>query len=125
MAEALYRATQTITPNDLPRMVLYQRDLPAALRHFLPTRDNILDNETMAQQGFPGSTAERFRAVGLTMLAPRHCEATRSRPFRRTMAATAPPPGSGTAPHRSFPEVFACAREPIRVPVSGSAPASR
>jgi hypothetical protein len=45
-------------------MVLYQRDLPAALRHFLPTRDNILDNETMAQQGFPGSTAERFRAVG-------------------------------------------------------------
>ena len=24
----------------------------------------ILDNETMAQQGFPGSTAERFRAVG-------------------------------------------------------------
>ena len=28
MSEALYRATQTITPSDLPRMVLYQRDLP-------------------------------------------------------------------------------------------------
>src|SRR5262249_61107627 len=28
------------------------------------TRDNPLDNETMAQQGFPGSTAERFRALG-------------------------------------------------------------
>ena len=41
MSEAIYRATQTITPNDLPRMVLYQRDLPAALRHFLPTRDHI------------------------------------------------------------------------------------
>lgn len=64
MSEAIHRATQTITPSDLPRMVLYQRDLPAALRHFLPTRDNILDNETMAQQGFSGSTAERFRAVG-------------------------------------------------------------
>ena len=64
MSEALYRATQTITPSDLPRMVLYQRDLPAALRHFLPTRDNPLDNETMAQQGFPGSTSERFRALG-------------------------------------------------------------
>ena len=64
MSEAIHRATQAITPDDLPRMVLYQRDLPAALRHFLPTRDNALDNETMAQQGFPGSTAERFRAVG-------------------------------------------------------------
>ena len=64
MSEAIHRATQTITPSDLPRMVLYQRDLPADLRHFLPTRDNPLDNETMAQQGFSGSTAERFRAVG-------------------------------------------------------------
>ena len=27
-------------------------------------RDDPLDNETMAQQGFSGSTAERFRAVG-------------------------------------------------------------
>ena len=64
MSEAIHRATQAITPDDLPRMVLYQRDLPAALRHFLPMRDSSLDNETMAQQGFPGSTAERFRAVG-------------------------------------------------------------
>jgi len=64
MSEAIHRATQTITPSDLPRMVLYQRDLPAALRHFLPTRDSPLDNETMAQQGFSGSTAERYRAVG-------------------------------------------------------------
>ena len=57
MSAAIHRATQTITPSDLPRMVLYQRDLPAALRHFLPTRDSPLDNETMAQQGFSGSTA--------------------------------------------------------------------
>ena len=64
MSEAVYRATQTITPNDLSRMVLPQRDLPSALRDFLLTRENPLDNETMAQQGFPGSTAERFRALG-------------------------------------------------------------
>jgi hypothetical protein len=64
MSEAVYRATQTITPSDLPRMVLPQRDLPSALRDFLLTRENLLDNATMAQQGFPGSTAERFRAVG-------------------------------------------------------------
>ncbi len=64
MSEAVYRATQTITSNDLPRMVLPQRDLPSALRDFLLTRENPLDNETMAQQGFPGSTAERFSALG-------------------------------------------------------------
>ncbi|HEY5867196.1 MAG TPA: hypothetical protein VI542_16870 [Candidatus Tectomicrobia bacterium] len=64
MSEAVHRATQTITSSHLPRMVLEQRDLPVALRNFLPMRDNLLDNETMAQQGFPGSTAERFRALG-------------------------------------------------------------
>ena len=64
MSEAVHRATQTITSSHLPRMVLEQRDLPVALRNFLPMRDNLLDNETMAQQGFPGSTAERFRDLG-------------------------------------------------------------
>src|SRR5215468_6053179 len=34
MSEAVYRATQTITPDDLSRMVLPQRDLPPALRDF-------------------------------------------------------------------------------------------
>ena len=64
MSEAVHRATQTITSSHLPRMVLEQRDLPVALRNFLPMRNNLLDNGTMAQQGFPGSTAERFRALG-------------------------------------------------------------
>jgi len=64
MSKAVHRATQTITSSHLPRMVLEQRDLPVALRNFLPMRDNLLDNETMAQQGFPGSTAERFRDLG-------------------------------------------------------------
>lgn len=64
MSEVLHRATQTITALELPRMVLTQRDLPSALRGFLLSREGPLDNETMAQQGFPGSTAERFRAIG-------------------------------------------------------------
>ena len=64
MSEALSRATQTLTTSDLPRMVLAQHDLPAALRGFLLAREGPLDNATMAQQGFPGSTAERFRAIG-------------------------------------------------------------
>lgn len=64
MSEAIHRATQTVTPDALPRMVLQQRDLPAALRMFLPVRETVLDNATMAEQGFPGSSAERYRAVG-------------------------------------------------------------
>src|SRR5262245_32024582 len=64
MSEVLHHATQTITALDLPRMVLGQRDLPSALGGFLLAREGPLDNETMAQQGFPGSTAERFRAIG-------------------------------------------------------------
>lgn len=64
MSNALRRATQTITEDDLPRLVLRQRDLPTTFRGFVATRDELLDNETMAQQGFPGSTAERFRAIG-------------------------------------------------------------
>jgi len=64
MSEALHRATLTITEADLPRMVLDRHELPPPLRDFLPVRTGILDNDTMAQQGFPGSSAERFRAVG-------------------------------------------------------------
>jgi len=64
MSEALFRTTQRLTIGDLPRMVLDQRDLPSALRDFRAVREGPLDNETMAQQGFPGSTAERFRAIG-------------------------------------------------------------
>ena len=64
MSDALSRTTQMLTTSDLPRMVLHQRDLPSALRGFLLAREGPLDNETMAEQGFPGSTAERFRAIG-------------------------------------------------------------
>ncbi len=64
MSEALIRATQRIGVADLPRMVLNRSALPAALRDFLPSRSGPLDNATLAQQGLPGSSAERFRAVG-------------------------------------------------------------
>lgn len=64
MSDALTRATRTITVADLAPMVLDHKALPAILRDFLPSRTGFLDNETLAKQGLPGSTAERFRAVG-------------------------------------------------------------
>ncbi len=64
MSEALNRATRTTTEAMLPQMVLDQDELPAELRDLLPARAEILDNDTMAEQGFPGNSAESFRALG-------------------------------------------------------------
>lgn len=64
MSEAIHRVTAAVTDDDLPRMVLVKQDLPAVLQDFIPVRSAFLDNETMAEQGLPGSTAERFRGVG-------------------------------------------------------------
>lgn len=64
MLEALHRATDGIGDADLPRMVLNRHELPAALSDFVPVRAGALTNDAMAEQGLPGSTAERFRQVG-------------------------------------------------------------
>jgi hypothetical protein len=64
MSDALHRITHTMTATDLPRMVLNQAEMPAALQPFLPSRSGELDNDTMAQQSFPDSSAQRFRALG-------------------------------------------------------------
>jgi hypothetical protein len=64
MSEAMHRATQVITDDDLPRMVLEHRDLPKELQHFVPYHQEFLNNEKMAAEGLPGSSAERFRDIG-------------------------------------------------------------
>jgi hypothetical protein len=64
MSEALNRATRSIREGDLPRMVLDLAELPPEFQGFHPSRDGLLDNATMAEQGFPGSSAERFAALG-------------------------------------------------------------
>ena len=64
MSEALYRATQMVQEADLARMVLDRNGLPPELSDFVSSSTGVLDNVTMAQQGFPDSSAERFRSVG-------------------------------------------------------------
>jgi hypothetical protein len=64
MSEALNRATRSITEADLPRMVLDLRELPAEFQGFQPTHHGTLDNATMAEQGFLGSSAEHFASIG-------------------------------------------------------------
>ena len=64
MSEALNRATRLVTEADLPRMVLDLRELPPEFQGFQLARDSVLDNATMAEQGFAGNSAERFAAIG-------------------------------------------------------------
>ena len=64
MSEALERATQDITEQDLASMVLVKEDFPDRFREFQRGREGSLDNETMALQGFPGSTTEDIWATG-------------------------------------------------------------
>jgi hypothetical protein len=64
MSEALDRATRRIRESDLPHMLLDRDELPPACRDFQLSRDGILSNELMAEQGFPGNSADSFAALG-------------------------------------------------------------
>ncbi|GIX49202.1 MAG: hypothetical protein KatS3mg131_3413 [Candidatus Tectimicrobiota bacterium] len=86
MSEALLRATAVVTAADLPHMVLARHELPPALHNFVLWREGELDNETLARQGLPGSSAARFRAVG------------RLTGYLREFAAPAPEPGTPLSP---------------------------
>lgn len=61
---SLHRATAHVALQDLSYMTLEQGDLPPQFEGFRLSRESDLDNEVMAQHGFPGSDAERFRRVG-------------------------------------------------------------
>lgn len=61
---SLTRATYGVLERDLQRMVLERDQLPLELGAFEQLREAVLDNETMAERGFPGNTAEGFRQIG-------------------------------------------------------------
>ena len=61
---AINRATFHITDEHLEQMVLEKTDLPSEISEHQMVRDGLLDNRTMADQGFPGNTEARFREAG-------------------------------------------------------------
>ena len=61
---AINRATFHITDEHLEQMVLDKADLPSEFSVHQLVREGLLDNQTMAEQGFPGNTEERFRQAG-------------------------------------------------------------
>ena len=64
MSTALTRATYTISDALIERMILDPAELPGGLAGFQLVRSGYLDNHTMAEQGFPGNSAERFARIG-------------------------------------------------------------
>lgn len=61
---ALERATFRITEPDLEFMTLDKEDLPPEFQGYQPVRVGVLTNGEMAQHGFAGSSATRFRRAG-------------------------------------------------------------
>ena len=61
---ALRRATDAVQMTDLEHMLLQPADMPPELAGFVVTRENELDNETMAEHGFPGQTEESLGEAG-------------------------------------------------------------
>ena len=64
MIDALTKATLTTSPDSLQWAVLDRSSLPPEFQGFDLFREGVLDNEAMAQQGFPGNTAQTFRSHG-------------------------------------------------------------
>ncbi len=64
MPTALTQATYTISDAVIERMILDSAELPGGLAGFQLARSGYLDNHTMAEQGFPGNSAEGFARIG-------------------------------------------------------------
>jgi len=58
------RATYSVSESALDSMVLEKAEFPEQFQGHQIIREGTLDNETLAANGFEGSTAERFKLAG-------------------------------------------------------------
>ncbi len=58
------RATYSVGETSLDQMVLEKTEFPEQFQGHQVIREGSLDNDTLAQNGFQGSTAERFSQAG-------------------------------------------------------------
>ena len=58
------RATYSVSDSALDSMVLDKAEFPEQFQGHQIIREGTLDNETLAENGFEGSTAERFKLAG-------------------------------------------------------------
>ncbi len=64
MADGVTRATYDVSEEELGRMPLEREQLPEEFKEFEPFREGPLDNASLAEEGFPGNTADSFREMG-------------------------------------------------------------
>ena len=64
MQTSLVQATYRISEQDLEFMVLDRDDIPSDFERYQVIREGTLDNAMMAEHGFAGSTADKFRSAG-------------------------------------------------------------
>ena len=63
-SSSIDRATYSISENSLDLMVLEKTGFPELFQGHQVVREGSLDNETLAQNGFEGASAERFSDAG-------------------------------------------------------------
>ena len=63
-ATALSQATYRVSEPDLEYMVLNRGDMPAEFQGYQVVREGVLDNAQLAENGFTGSTSDRFDRAG-------------------------------------------------------------
>ena len=63
-SSSIDRATYSVGEASLDLMVLEKAGFPEAFQSHQVIREGALDNETLAENGFDGSTAERFSQAG-------------------------------------------------------------
>ncbi len=64
MPDRISSSTFQLSEADLPDMVLSDEDLPPKYTDYTLLSERLLDNRTMAEQGFADATEERFREIG-------------------------------------------------------------
>ncbi len=64
MTNPLTKASYEATEAELELMVLDSHQLPEEFRGFRLGREGEMDNDEMAEHGFPGNTGEGFRGLG-------------------------------------------------------------
>ena len=64
LTNPLTKASYEATEAELELMVLDRHQLPEGFRGFRLGREGEMDNDAMAEHGFPGNTGEGFRGLG-------------------------------------------------------------
>ena len=64
LTDPLTKASYEATEAELEQMVLDSHQLPEEFRGFRLGREGEMDNDAMAERGFPGNTGEGFRGLG-------------------------------------------------------------